>query len=268
MSYYPNEVILDESYVPPEEGFGLIPRDYALQPLRVFNPRVAIPIVPMEQWPQRIAAAEQAKSRLSDIYLKAGWKHLDQGRFGYCWGHAAVHCLMLKRSAMNLPHVDLSAYAVCGTLVNGANRGGWSAWAHEKIVQDGCPTQQDWPQGVPMLQEDAFRRAWQNAKAFRISHEWADVASPYYQRQLSFVQVGSCLLAGEPVAGDFTWWGHAVALLDLVDAKPSLPATDPGRYGVRILNSWANWGERGLGVITGSRAIPTNATVVLGATPS
>jgi hypothetical protein len=45
-----------------------------------------------------------------------------------------------------------------------------------------------------------------------------------------------------------------------------LEEVEPGSFGVRILNSWKNWGENGTAVLRGDKALPTNAVAPRGIT--
>lgn len=246
----PDIVIDDDATVEIRRGSGLVPRDYAAQPVRA----VQMQTIPRSEWSARIKEQEAKKARLSDVWKGAGLKFLDQGPVGYCWAHSATHAVMALRAVANLPAAELSAYAVAATIKGGRDEGGWSALALEFIAEKGVPEQKYWPQGDRSLSRGT-PECWANAKGYRVTEAWADVAAPVWDRDLSFDQVATCLLTGVPVACDFMWWGHAVCALDLVEVSPN-------QFGVRIVNSWGNWSQGdqwGMAVLTGGRAVPDNA---------
>jgi hypothetical protein len=58
------------------------------------------------------------------------------------------------------------------------------------------------------------------------------------------------------MAWDFNWWGHSVGGIRLVKVEA-------GSYGRKIRNSWTDsWGDRGFGILRGSKAVPDGAIAV------
>lgn len=247
---------------------GLLPRDYCAQPLRA----VDMPVISRDRWPELIKRQAAAKRRLSDVRRRGNFgspiPSLNQGQSNYCWGHGITHLAMLIRAQMGLPYVPLSAFAVCATIKGGANEGGWGALAQQFATERGIPAQSFWAQG----DRDTRRSrpgCWENASLHKVGEQWADMAADVWDRDLSFDQVGTCLLLGVPVGGDFNWWGHHVCLLDLVEVDSSLPLSSPDRWAIDLWNSWGDeWGEQGIGRIKGRKAVPDNATAICTMTPS
>lgn len=236
-------------------GRGLIPRRYDVQPMRA----VTMDTIPRGEWSARIKEKRETKSRLSDIWRTGNngkaIAHLDQGQVGYCWGHSTAHAVYAIRALNNQPFVPLSAFAVCATLVNGRDEGAWGALSLEFITKNGIPSQAFWPQGSRNLAYGT-KECWSNAAQHKADEAWVDVAAEVWDRDLSFDQVATCLLLNVPVIGDFNWWGHSVALLDLEEPTP-------GSFAVRIVNSWPGWGDdMGMALIEGGRAVPDNATAL------
>lgn len=232
---------------------GTVPRNYEITPMRAVN----MPLIPRSEWSDRIKEQVATKSRLSDVRNtgNAGQPipSLDQNPWGYCWAHSTTHAVMILRAKDNQPYVPLSAFAVAATIKNGRDEGGWGAQSLEFATQRGIPDQKFWPQKDASLSHGTAE-CWANAALHKPTEAWVDVSAPQWDRDLSFDQVATCLLTGVPVVGDFNWWGHSVCLLDLVEPTP-------GSFGVRIWNSWGDgWGEKGLAVVTGSKAIPDGAT--------
>jgi hypothetical protein len=232
---------------------GLVARDFGAMPLRA---GVEMPTIPRSEWSDRIKQMESEKSRLSDIRMRGNngqpIPSLDQNGQGYCWAYASGHAVTILRAVANLPYVPLSPHAVACKVKGFKDEGGWSALSLEYIAEHGIPSQEFWPAQSMSRQHDT-PETWANAKLHRVTEGWVDVAAPVWDRNLSFEQVATCLLSRIPVACDFMWWGHAVCALDLVE-------TSPGQFGVRIWNSWGDsFGDRGMAVLAGSKAIPDNA---------
>ena len=246
---------------------GLVPRDLAANPRGCYASAAAvdIPTIPRSDWSDLIRQMEADRSRLSDIRLAgdAGQPipSLDQNPWGYCWAHSSVQAVMALRARDNQPYVPLSAFAVAATIKGGADEGGWGAQSLDFITQRGVPAQSFWPQKSADLRHGT-PECWANAKLHRVTEGWIDLAAPVYDRDLSFDQVITCLLCRVPVVCDFMWWGHSVVALDAVE-------TAPGKFGVRIWNSWGDsFGDMGMAVLGGSKAIPDNAVAPRVATAS
>ena len=178
-----------------------------------------------------------------------------------CWAHSSTSANMLLRALAGLPYVPLSAFAVAATIKKGRDEGGWGAQSLDFLMARGQPSQAIWPQGDRNWSKYASDQAcWDNAAEHKVIDGWIDLAVPVYDRQLSKQQVGTLLLSNVPVVCDYNWWSHSVLGIDLVDQYPNRPATDPSRYGIRIWNSWGDsWSDRGMGVLTDSKAWPDSA---------
>jgi hypothetical protein len=251
-------------------AMGLIPRNYSTMPVGslegsvTFAQAADVPLIPMNEWPDRIAFKVTGKSQLSDIRNTANngqpIPSLDQNGRGYCWAHSATAAAILLRAVSGMPYVRLSAYAVACIIKNYRDQGGWGAQGLDFIRERGVPSVDYWPEkSVSPLNDKP--ETWENAARHKVSEGFIDLDAAQYDRRLTFQEVGTCLLCNIPVVSDFNWWGHSVCAMDLVDVEPTRAATDPRRYGVRIWNSWRDsWGTNGTGVLTGSKAIPDGAT--------
>lgn len=242
-------------------GRGLVPRDFKATPMRA----VQMATIPRSEWSARIREQIELKSRLSDVWRTGNGgqpiRHLDQGAVGYCWSHSSAHAVYAVRAVNNQPFVPLSAFAVAATIKNGADEGAWGALSLDFIAKRGIPDQKFWPQGSRSLSHGTAE-CWENAARHKADEAWVDVAAPVWDRDLSFDQVATCLLLGQPVILDFNWWAHSVCGLDLVEVEP-------GSFGIRIVNSWAGWGDdMGMAVLRGRQAVPDNATALRTVTAS
>lgn len=249
---------------------GLVPRNYSANPVGSYEGSTTfaklndeMSLIPWEDMPSMIADKVAAKSQLSDIRNTAygqPYSSLDQNGQGYCWFYSGTAAIMVMRAKANMPYVRLSAHAGACKIKNWRDQGGWGAQGLDFQRTTGVPSIEFWPE-KSMSRNFDKPETWENAALHRVTEGFIDLDAAQYDRQLSFQQVLTCLLRNIPVIGDFNWWGHSVCLLDAVDVSPNKSNRDPSRYGVRIINSWTdNWGTKGTGVLTGSKAVPDGAT--------
>ena len=284
-----------QEYVSPDglrSSKGLIERDYSTHPQGCYAaaPPAEIAVIPRSEWSARIKEMEASKSRLSDLRLIGNngqpIPSLDQNKgdgvhWGYCWAHSSTHATMLVRMLMGLPYVPLSAFAVACIIKGYKNEGGWGAQSLDFITERGVPSQEFWPQKNVSPSNDN-PKTWENAALHKVTEGWIDLATPQYGRKMSFEQEITLYLSLTPVVKDENWWGHSICGVDAVDGQGqfgitrntygkllSLPEFDAfwgmnhevtGGIGVRIWNSWGDtWGDKGMGVLTGSKAVSDGA---------
>lgn len=278
---YPHDCVIDEANVASvcfpgyvdghSVTMGLVPRDYANHPVGSYAGSVRfsavndeLPLIPWEEMPERIAEKVANRSQLSDIRNVANngkpIPSLDQNGQGYCWMYSGTSALMLLRAVAGMPYVRLSGHAGACIIKRYRNEGGWGAEGLERLMKVGQPSVEFWPE-KSMARKNDRPATWEDAARYRITEGFIDFDESIYERDLTFQQHLTCLLSNIPVIADRNWWGHSTCDMDVVDAQPSRPATDPLRYGVRTWNSWTDsWGSNGTGVITGRKAIANGAT--------
>lgn len=241
---------------------GLIPRDYSQTPIGFYKSAVPfhavnMPLIPENEWADRVKEKVATQSQLSDIRLRGNngqpIPSRDQNGRGYCWIHSGVSALILLRAKMNEPYADLSAYAGACIIKNFRDEGGWGAQGLDFLMERGCPTSATWPQQAVSRSHDN-PNTWAEAAKYKVTEGFIDLQAAQYDRRLSRAQVATCLLLNIPVIADYNWWGHSVCAMDLV----ILPN---GQFGVRIWNSWGDsWSDRGMGVLDQTKAWPDGAT--------
>jgi hypothetical protein len=278
---------------PPGQGMGLVPRDYSRFPRGHYAgvAAVDVPLIDKGEYSSRIADKVANASQISDVMLARSVPCLDQDGKGYCWAHSSTGCVMAARALMNEPTVELSAYAVACVIKSYRDEGGWGAESADWIAANGVPSSQFWPQrSMDRSNDNAAMRA--NAALHKITGQWADLSAGQYDRNLTFDQVVTLLLSGEPVVGDFNWWSHSVMLADAVDGASQRQTTrsastgkltnlqefeaawgvnDPvtAGIGIRFRNSWGDsYGNKGFSVLTGSKAVPDGAVGIRSVLPS
>jgi hypothetical protein len=232
---------------------------------------VNVPLIPRSEWSDRIKERQQRQSTLRHLRDNAQgtgkrMESLDQNGQGFCWAYAAVAALMLSRMGSNMPYKRLSAHMV-GCLVKGyKDEGGWGALALDFMMKNGVADVDSWREKSMSRSNDtpAMR---ENAKLYMPQETLVDLQAPVYDRDLSWDQLVSCLLQNFPVAGDFLWWGHAVACLDVIEIERN-------DFGILILNSWSDrWNADspygpGTSVLRGNKARPDNAVAICSAVAS
>src|ERR1043166_5332162 len=233
----------------PQHKRGRVPGDYHKVPhgSMPFAPAFDLPLIDRKDWARLAKKMEDEGTRLSDI--RGDIPSLNQDGFNTCWAHAPASAMILIRALMNQPRVRFSPMAVAALVKNFSDPGGWGGEAVRFIVENGIPDEQFWPDDqmdpsfvTPEMKADAAKH--------KIAG-WSDLLPR------DFDQLATCLLNGWPVAVGYDWWSHEVCACDLVFNE------DTGEFGVRIWNSWGDtWGERGMGVLWGHRAVPDDAVAL------
>jgi len=225
----------------------------------MFDPPHDLKLIPRSEWSDRIKKKTQEKSWLTDL---RNFPALDQNGQGFCWAYSTTSCVMLLRRVMGQPDVRLSAHAIGCMVKNFRDEGGWCGLSAKFHRERGCPSVQYWPE-KSMSRSNDKPETWENAKKHIVTEEWVDLSKAVYDQNLSFDAVATCLLCNIPVAVDFNHWSHSVCAIELVE-------TERNSFGLKILNSWSDqWGDKGTGILRGSKAIPDGAVAlrVTGASP-
>lgn len=166
-----------------------------------------------------------------------------------CWAHSSVSALLLMRALLNLPYVDLSAYAVACIIKNYRDQGGWCAQSVDWMAENGCPDSKYWPQ-QSMSKSNDTPEMRANAKLHRYL-KWVEL-EPKNQQQLITLLLQPIPV---PVISDFNWWSHSVCTMQLESIKP---------LRTRIWNSWGDsWSEEGEGLLEERKCIPDGAIAPL-----
>jgi hypothetical protein len=249
-----------EMLYPPGMGHGAEPRENF--PPIFGTPPSQMKVIPSTEWSARIKEKQALKSQVSDV-RKRGYNgrpipYLNQANYGYCWAHSSTHCVILRRALDNQPYVNLSAYSVACKVMNFRDRGGWCGLSLEFIKENGIVPTSLWPNAPGAGTDRSLDNPanWAEAKKYTVANDWVDLdVQHYYYQRLRFEQVATCLLNNEPCALDFNWWGHSVCGMDLVEVEP-------GSFGIRILNSWAGWGDNGEAILRGDKAVPNSAVAI------
>lgn len=178
---------------------------------------------------------------------------------GNCWAYSTTAAVQILRAAHNMPYVPLSAHSVACVIKDFRDQGGWGALSLDYIREKGVVPQSLWP-AKSMSRQYNTSSNWEEAKKYRVTEGWYDLSESVYDRDLTFDQVMTLLLSRVPVVLDFYWWGHSVCGFDPVDFGNQYSLNDPERWGIDIMNSWRDaWGNTGMGIVRGRKAIPDGA---------
>lgn len=205
-----------------------------------------------------------------------------------CWVYGTIGAIQAARARSNMPYKKLSGHSVACKVKNFRDEGGWGALALEYIAANGCPDCDHWPEKSMSRQHDK-PETWANAKLYLPDESFADLASPAYDRNLSYMQQLSCLADLNPTSDDYDHWGHCTTgcdvvvgvdqrnvtradsgkLLDLPTFDLVWGMNDPVTQGLakRGRNSWTDsYGDRGFFVLTGSKAVGNNSVAICSTT--
>lgn len=263
MDFYKNNIPIIDTEVPATDlshprdvKFGMIPRDYRVDPPSMFAPPSEMELIPESEWDARYDEQEELQSSLEHIYLSGPngtprFINLDQNGDGYCWFYSTAQSMMVDRLRRNLPLVRFNPHAGAAIVKGGRDEGGWcglsAKFAREVGMAEEGTGPGQWPLHSRNLKYDTPELRAAMAK-YKVEEEWTDLTKAVYDQNLTMAQVATCGFNNIPGPGDYNWWSHSVCRLRWV-------RIERGAWGQLILNSWKNWGRYGLAVLRGSQAI-------------
>lgn len=275
-------------------GFkGCVPRDSVAQKVGYSAniPPTQMKVYDLVTLKNIIADRVKYKSQLSDILLRGDGGNeipsLDQNGQGFCWAYGSTGAMQAVRAKQNLPYKKLSGHAVGCKVKNFQDQGGWGALSLDFIIANGIPDTDHWTE-KSMSRSNDTPATWANAKLYVPDVTLEDLASPNYDRNLSYAQQLTCLADLNPTVDDYDYWGHCVFGCDAVDGAAHRMWTrndagkiltlqefdavwamnDPDTQGIgkRLRNSWTDiYGFKGFAVMTGSKAIGNNSVSIISA---
>jgi len=233
----------------PREGWES--RDYKAEPLGYYAPPLgASERIDRAEFYDRAQQLERNRTRLSD-FASPRMAVLNQGRTNYCWIAAVVFGAELTRIRQGSDHVRLSPASGGAKIKNFRNVGGWCDQAAKFMESRGIVPAELWPQNEINRRYDTDQ-AWDEAKRYQLT-EWNEL------RPKNLDDLFSCLLRGLACPAGFSWWRHAVCLVDVVVFDKPRDTSDRELlrcFGVRFANSWGkSYGAQGYGILKGKKQL-------------
>ncbi len=246
-SIKPGELVIGDTdptpMTPSNMSTGYQKRDYSAHPhgslgyAKAFN----LPLIPRDEWDDRIAEMEKTKSRLSDLLIQADIPCKDQNGTNYCWFNGVITACETLRCVMGLPYVALSSASGAAPIKGFRNNGGWGGDALEWMQEHGACSEELWPNAA-IDRRYYTDKAKAEAMKYRVT-EAIDV------EQNDFDALMTMLFNRIPCPLGLDWWGHLICAVDPV-------RTGTRQYGTRIRNSWGmDYGDKGFAVLSERKSI-------------
>lgn len=206
--------------------------------------------IPRDEWHDRVAEMERTQSRISDLI---DFEAKNQLRTNFCWGNGPCQGLDTVRRIEGSPFVESSAASVCCKINGYVNQGGFGADAVHFLANTGACSVALWPNTAISRAYDT--PASQADRANRQAVAWIDVPAR------DFDALATCLLLRRPCPVGYNWWSHEVLACDLVEISPNV-------WGIRIRNSWGQWGDTnkwgqyGFSVLSEAKGTPDDCQAI------
>lgn len=240
---------------------GCVERDYDEDPVAMGDSPAAMQIVQPDQWDSEWTVQNAAGSSLYHRFLREPFQLLDQNGHGYCWAYSTGHAIMFDRLKQNLPLVRINPHATAAIIKKGRDEGGWCGLSMKWGREHGYAVEGDgpgeWPLHSRNLKYDTpeLRQAMALHKA---EEDWYDLGQREYDQELTKAQLVTCALQSIPAPVDYNRFSHSMCMVWAVKID--------GRWSPMIMNSWKNWGFKGLGILFDMW--PNNAVALRASTPS
>jgi hypothetical protein len=237
--FYPGEVIINESTIANHLGddaagrvCGTKPRDFSRVPVGSIAGVPAageFPMVPREEWPDRISQMEREKSRLSDMIEAEAIPALNQQHLSFCWAYSLAGAAMALRAQMGLPMVMLSPESVAAPINGFRDGGNYIGEALSWGIGNGIASEQYVPHLAVSQRE--FQQGWEQDAAKHKILEHVDLGQ---KDGTMFDRLMTILFARLPIPGAHNWWRHSTFAADPVMRKVG----NKWIFGTRERNSW------------------------------
>jgi hypothetical protein len=191
--------------------------------------RLYVKRIDRAEWPERIR--DRINRRLFERTRPLLPNH-DQNGHSSCWVQAPIRAVEICRYLQGLPPHLLSVESALIPIDGARDRGGNPEEAIIQLQEFGACHQRLWPPNE--FRERLADPTWKTERGNHRIFRFVDLRD--WEEQISFA------LHDLPHVIALEWWKHAVCGLDpeLIGAKD---------VGIRIDNSWGQWGDRGTKVL-------------------
>lgn len=200
----------------------------------------------------------EIKERLEEMWRgKASLMHLGyqfdslKQNAGTCWVHCASGASSLLIAAAGLPYRVPSPMSIAYHCYSGwGTGGGYPSLAVEKFQQHGAVRTELWG-------ENERVKALNDRTKDDRKYHWLEEIAETGSGEQGFLRVMSAACQGYPSVVSYSWWRHAVYCC--------WGRVDNGEIKLGIRNSWGNsgYGDKGFGLLSGSRKYPSWSCVFL-----
>lgn len=240
---------------PKQVRFGLVPRDYSVDPEAMFAGPEEVETIKPGDWDAYYDEAEREESSLEHLFLRGGkpaFVNLDQDGDGHCWAYSTGHSVMLSYLARGGEVPRLNPHFIA-TYLKTFN-GGWCGKSMKAFGEVGCPEEGNGPDQWPLHSNNTnlVQSRLEAAAKYKVVENVYDLTRQVWDQRLTSEQLATCGFNNVPAPSDFNWWGHSVCQVRWV-------RIEKGSWGPLILNSWKGWGRFGLAVLRGSQAVANGA---------
>lgn len=206
------------------------------------------PLIPRDQWAERIKEREQGGAILSLICRDRQVPASNQDSTNFCWTYGVVTAINVMRAYRNMPYVEFARESVAAPIKGYRNNGGWGDQALAYIVEHGIMPQSLWPR------HHYSTSRYNTAENLAIAAQYK-VEEFLVLQDRNFAQLMTSLLEDNASGVGYEFWSHEVCAVDPV-------VVGSNRFGVRIWNSWGNsYGDQGFAILDESKASPDDAVI-------
>jgi hypothetical protein len=201
------KAITDRNYSD-EQLQGCYPRETPLGEVdgaRLYRGEEDFPLVPEEEWPERIEEMTAKRLWPQDRYDDMNPRHKYQDGLRYCWIYSGAQAAEMTMACQHRKYVELAPES-CGGAVNWRNSGYYIDHALSYWAEHGMASRAFCPDHV--ITPSKFKDGWEDDAELTVPTETIDVGM---DREHNWRMACSMLFTGilVPWTG-LDWWRHAV----------------------------------------------------------
>ncbi|TWT58902.1 hypothetical protein KOR42_22890 [Thalassoglobus neptunius] len=233
---------------------GYVERDWAQDPCggTGYAAPFSMPLIPEDEWIDRIRERKANRSRLVDLMEMAKLKPYHQSSTPLCWANGTTFMAQIKQIIFDeQKKVLLSSGSVAALATGYRLRGGWGMEAIKVLHDFGAARQAIWPANSVDRRYDT--KSSRDDRLNNQADQWWDL------QPRNFGQLVTCLLSGLPVSVAYNWQRHLVCAIDAVEMQD-------GSVGILTANSGLARDRNGFTIYSGRHAVPDEAISLMAIT--